>query len=193
MVKGSVLTDDSTLELRGDKLGVSVESDDPTVCLSALLPEDECGREALEGSTLPTRRGRDGGLQGCSHLLHHPTPGDFVVAGGGCRNRKCESMNYLTLSKGRPNGEVNTGGQTRTGLLCFDEGPDFSFLFSLWADRRLVLSATASLGLVHSYLCQKGSVATMGHCCTVWVTSLAALDDITSRNDNETNPSGAWT
>lgn len=43
-------------------------------------------------------RHRVRGLRGCSHLLHHRIPGEFVVAGGGCRNRKCGSMNYLMLS-----------------------------------------------------------------------------------------------
>lgn len=45
-------------------VGESVKSDDLTVCLSALFPEDECATEALEGSSLPVRRDRVGDSKG---------------------------------------------------------------------------------------------------------------------------------
>lgn len=45
-------------------VGESVKSDDLTVCLSALLLEDECVTKALEGSSLPMRRERVGHSKG---------------------------------------------------------------------------------------------------------------------------------
>lgn len=102
-------------EGREEKYGVL------TACLSAPLPEDEHAEEAPEGSSLPTRRVAErGGYWGCSYLLHRLISGEFVVAGGGCRSRKCESMNYLMLSKC---GEVMSASELAPGLLCSDNGP----------------------------------------------------------------------
>lgn len=95
MVKGNVLTDDSTLELRRDMLGVSAESDDPTACLSALLPEDKCAREALEGSTLPMRQGRGRGARkgALTSFIIRPL-GTLLLQAAAGETEKCENMNY---------------------------------------------------------------------------------------------------
>lgn len=52
-----------------------------------------------------------GGLQGCSYLLHHRIPGEFVVAAGGCRNRKRENIHYWILSKWSPMVRSSEGGR----------------------------------------------------------------------------------
>lgn len=54
-------------------LGESVKNNDLTACLSALLPEDECAREALEGSSLPVRRDTEWGT---ARVLLPPSSSD---------------------------------------------------------------------------------------------------------------------
>lgn len=124
VVKVSVLTHKSTLYSGRNMVWAPVKSNDLTACLSALLSEDECAGEALEGSSLPVRRHKEWGLQGCSYLLHHLIPGEFVVADGGCRNRKYESMNYLMLSN--PILTVIIGSEWVSWLL------DFSLMMGLF-------------------------------------------------------------
>lgn len=46
-----------------------MKSDDLTACLSALLPEDECAGESLEGSSLPVRRDTEFGGGGSEGAL----------------------------------------------------------------------------------------------------------------------------
>lgn len=72
-----------------------------------------------EGPSSPVGRHRAGGRWGCSYLLHHLTSGEFVGAGDDCRNRKCETVNYLIVTH---------------QLLLFDNGPVFCLMFLLFAE-----------------------------------------------------------
>lgn len=68
VVKGRVLTCESMLDPKRN-----MHKNDLTACLSALLPEDECAGEALEGSSLPVRRDTEWGI---ARVLLPPSSSD---------------------------------------------------------------------------------------------------------------------
>lgn len=86
------LTCESVVDPRRTTVWASVKSDDLTACLSALLTQDECAREALEDSSLPVTRGAK---WGAARVFLPPSSSDpWGVCGRKRRLRKQEVWRY---------------------------------------------------------------------------------------------------
>lgn len=152
VVKGTVLTHESMLDPK-EKYGASM------IWLPAYLLYFQ--RMNVPGShwrapLYPWGETGSGGLRGCSYLLHHLIPGEFVVVGGGCEKQEVWEYELFNAFKSG----VQWWGHHREWvswlLSYFALMVGLFFVLSFSHGRHDVCSVCSSLtGLQNSGLCQK--------------------------------------